>query len=92
MKILILHKWLVTGGVETVLINYRKILEKSGHNVDILITYKTNSKINSHNIRFAFTSKEFNFIYSKENNLCQKILRGFYKSYQKLRYYNLINS
>ncbi|WP_018356349.1 glycosyltransferase [Rodentibacter pneumotropicus] len=92
MKILILHKWLVTGGVETVLINYRKILEKSGHNVDILITYKTNSKINSHNIRFAFTSKEFNFIYSKENNLYQKILRGFYKSYQKLRYYNLINS
>ncbi|WP_256893537.1 glycosyltransferase [Rodentibacter caecimuris] len=92
MKILILHKWLVTGGVETILKNYRKILENSGYDVDILITYNINSKIDSNNIRFIFTSKDFNLIYSKENNLYQKTLRELYKLYQKLYYYNLINS
>lgn len=39
MNILLLHKWMPLGGVETVLINYLHILQKLEHQVEILFTY-----------------------------------------------------
>lgn len=39
MKILIIHKWLVAGGVERILTNYAKILYTLNHKVDIIIKY-----------------------------------------------------
>ena len=47
MRILILHKWLVIGGVETVLNTYCDILRKLGYQVDLLITYGPKDKKDS---------------------------------------------
>ncbi|MDO4223904.1 MAG: hypothetical protein Q4D05_07755, partial [Acinetobacter sp.] len=38
MKILILHKWLVAGGVERVLINYLSVFKCLNYEVELLIT------------------------------------------------------
>lgn len=38
MRILILHKWLVCGGVESALINYLRIFKEMGIACDLLIT------------------------------------------------------
>lgn len=42
MKILFLHKWLVMGGIERILINYLSILSQEENlEIDVLIDYNT---------------------------------------------------
>ncbi len=46
MKILFLHKWLVMGGIERILINYLSILSQENDlQIDVLIDYDTESSI-----------------------------------------------
>ena len=54
MKVLILHKWLITGGVETILANYIEALHSIGYSVDVLITYKLDDK-KYDDIQFIFS-------------------------------------
>ena len=44
MKILILHKWLITGGIERVLIDYLHIFTQLGHQVDLSLKYDFNNQ------------------------------------------------
>lgn len=64
MKILILHKWLVTGGVESVLANYLHLLSAK-HQVDLCITYDLGNK----NIYFTQAYKHANIQFMLPENM-----------------------
>ncbi|WP_274585352.1 glycosyltransferase [Neisseria leonii] len=44
MKILILHKWLVAGGIERVLLFYLAVFKQLNYQVDLLLTYDLGDK------------------------------------------------
>lgn len=56
MKILILNKWLVAGGIERVLLFYLAIFKKLNYQIDLLLTYDLGDK----NIFRAEIPKEIN--------------------------------
>ena len=90
MKVLILHKWLITGGVETILANYIEALHSIGYSVDVLITYKLDAK-QYDDIQFIFSEKIFHKIYHSNNRFISKVIKEFYKFYSKISFYNKIN-
>ncbi len=90
MKVLILHKWLITGGVETILANYIEVLHSIGYSVDVLITYKLDNK-KYDGVQFIFPEKIFHKIYHSNNRFIGKVIKNFYKFYSKIRFYNKIN-
>ena len=90
MKVLILHKWLITGGVETILANYIEALHSIGYSVDVLITYKLDDK-KYDDIQFIFSEKIFHKIYHSNNGFISKVIKEFYKFYSKISFYNKIN-
>lgn len=47
MKVLILHKYLVTGGIERTLLSYLSIFSELGYEVDILLTYNVSYQENN---------------------------------------------
>jgi glycosyltransferase len=90
VKVLILHKWLITGGVETILANYIEVLHSIGYSVDVLITYKLDNK-KYDGIQFVFPEKIFHKIYHSNNRFIGKVIKKIYKFYSKIRFYNKIN-
>ena len=85
MKILFLHKWLVMGGIERILINYLSILSQENDlQIDVLIDYDTESSIfreeipSNVNLFHVFERNYFekkkNLYKEKNNNLIKKII------------------
>lgn len=100
MKVLILHKWLIIGGVERVLVNLVDLLNSIGIDNDVFITYQTNDNISFQNeikdIFYGLNSIEYETYKSshlkKKNNLFEKIKYNYIKEKNNLIYsYKLIN-
>ncbi|MGX2957004.1 glycosyltransferase [Ursidibacter sp. B-7004-1] len=89
MKVLIVHKWLVSGGVERILINYLNIFINLDYKVDLLIKYDLGGNHNvmeylipkEVNYKFLFDNEHFKKVSSsnKKNNLLFKIKREILK-------------
>lgn len=84
MKILFLHKWLVMGGIERILINYLSILcREENLEIDVLIDYNTKDNVfgkeipEGINITYLFGIDYFEYktaLYRERNNsLIKKI-------------------
>ncbi|ACL32641.1 glycosyltransferase [Glaesserella parasuis] len=84
MKILFLHKWLVVGGIERILINYLSILSQEENlKIDVLIDYNTKDNVfgkeipKEINITYLFDVDYFEYkttLYRERNNsLIKKI-------------------
>lgn len=84
MKILFLHKWLVMGGIERILINYLSILSQEENlEIDVLIDYNTKDSVfgkeipKEINITYLFDVNYFEYkttLYRERNNsLIKKI-------------------
>ncbi|HDR0692843.1 TPA: glycosyltransferase, partial [Pasteurella multocida] len=65
VRVLLIHKWLVSGGVERILINYLSIFSLLNYKTDLLIQYNLNEnnffeeKIKN-NINYDFIFKNTN--------------------------------
>lgn len=78
MKILFLHKWLVMGGIERILINYLSILSQEENlEIDVLIDYNTKDSVfgkeipKEINITYLFDVNYFEYkttLYRERNN------------------------
>lgn len=94
IKVLILHKWLVIGGIETVLETYKKILLSLGYKVEILITYQTKYK-EDNNISYFLSKDSFDkLVKLKENrnvSFFKKITYEIASLYIKYKYNRYIS-
>lgn len=97
MKVLFLHKSLVIGGVETVLITYLNIFQKLGYSVDLHLAYdldNENYRINELsqeiNLSFSFNKTEFYKLEKKrkfrKNSILHKIDYELIKFSHKHKY------
>lgn len=96
MKILVLHKHLLVGGTEKILITLTDLLQKLGHDVHVLITYQLNnqyelSSLFHENIHcdFVFHQQEQRerLIRNRKKSLWHKLCYEIFK-WQEQRLYN----
>ena len=94
MRILILHKWLVIGGVETVLNTYCDILRKLGYQVDLLITYgpkdRKDSVDNIYVYPYEILEKRLSFSRLSKKSLMCKLKYELLKLYLDTKYSLLV--
>ncbi|MDO9665552.1 glycosyltransferase [Glaesserella parasuis] len=96
-KVLILHKWLIVGGVERILLFYLSILEKLGYQIDLLITYESeNASWKEHNVKYIFRKdylKNIDIIKDKKKkSIFQKIKYEFFKTREQILFKKFINN
>jgi len=103
MRILILHKWLVMGGIEKILINYLKLLSNEKEiKIDLILAYDHSDspfkKEIPKNITTIFlfnneNTKRINFLYKNRNkNIISKFRYKIVRIKEKFDYRNRINS
>ncbi|HDR1804372.1 TPA: hypothetical protein QB574_001791 [Pasteurella multocida] len=94
VRILLIHKWLVSGGVERILINYLSIFSLLNHKTDLLIQYNLNEKNffeekikNKINYDFVFKNTNLEEINKKHHkiNIFSKIKRESKKNTKRNR-------
>lgn len=68
MKILFLHKWLVMGGIERILINYLKLLSNNkNYTIDLLMAYDAGNNVfyteipSDIKVHYLFDNEEFRY-------------------------------
>lgn len=94
MKVLILHKWLVMGGIEKILINYLNLLKtESSIHIELLIAFDTPQSILSSdipeniNIHYIFDKKYYqsqqSLYQNRHNNLFQRIKYKLFRIKEK---------
>lgn len=96
-KILILHKWLIVGGVEKILLFYLSILERLGYQIDLLITYESeNASWKEHNVQYIFKKDHLKNIdrikEKKKKSIFQKIKYEFLKAREQILFKEFINN
>ncbi|MDO4430226.1 MAG: glycosyltransferase [Lonepinella koalarum] len=94
MKVLFLHKWLLMGGIERILINYLKLLSNDKNiSINVLIAYDTSNNVfhkeipSNINIYYIFDKEYFNhslLIYqNRKKSLKKNLINKFYKIKEK---------
>lgn len=91
MKILIIHKWLVAGGVERILTNYAKILYTLNHKVDIIIKYNLENDffkqdLKFYNLDYIFKESDYDSFLLANNLRKKSLLRKLHYEFLKLFY------
>lgn len=106
MKILILNKWFVTGGIERVLISYLKIFLKLKYNITLISTYNVSylesnfhtevEKLEEINKKFILDKKATELYFKKRENrkdsIIQKISYKLLKTFNELKIKNYLKS
>lgn len=96
MKILILHKFLIAGGIERVLLSQLPLFSQLGHQTDLLLTYNVENQAGhlqsllepSQNVDFVFSARQSDDLLSWQKNkkrslkakLCYEFSRFFTRS------------
>ena len=88
MKILIIHKWLVAGGVERILTNYAKILYTLNHKVDIIIKYNLENDffkqdLKFYNLDYIFKESDYDSFLLANNLRKKSLLRKLHYEFLK---------
>lgn len=85
MKLLILHKYLITGGIERTLLSYFPIFDELGYKADLLLTYNVDFQENSlqkllpvtQSVSYIFSEKQskdlLDLQQKKHNSLFHKV-------------------
>lgn len=101
VRILLIHKWLVSGGVERILINYLSIFSLLNHKTDLLIQYNLNEKNffeekikNKINYDFVFKNTNLEEINKKHHkiNIFSKIKRESKKTLKEIEFNKIISN
>lgn len=99
MKILIVHKWLVAGGVERILVNYLKIFKKLGIEADLIIKHDLEDNFFQGNLQynrlsFFMSKEESNHFYEvqkyRKRSLLHKLHYEYLKWSQKNKFLNFL--
>lgn len=100
MKIMILHKHLLVGGTEKVLITLTHLLQQMGHDIHVLITYKLNNQYESsslfhENIHCDFVFHELQqrelLIQNRKKSLWHKLRYEIFKWQEHSLYNQAVN-
>lgn len=92
MRILILHQWLVVGGIERVLLSYLPIFKRLNYNVSILLTYNLaykekslqKSLPNDINVDYIFSEEESKKILNLKENKKLSLIHKLRYEYNRL--------
>lgn len=94
MKILFLHKWLVIGGIERILINYLKLLSNNqSYTIELLMAYDIENNVfhseipSDIKVHYLFDNEEFRYgisVYNnRKNSLKCKVINKCYRIKEK---------
>lgn len=92
MKILILHKYMVIGGIERVLLSYARLFNELNYNVDVLITYDISHYMsnlqadleNISNVSYVISKDKSKTILERQKNKNNHIVNKLLYEYGRL--------